>query len=61
MRKFADYWSDVSILQQVVAKIPWRSNIVLMDKLSDEQTRLWYARRLIENGWSSNVLDTIEL
>jgi predicted nuclease of restriction endonuclease-like (RecB) superfamily len=28
-----------------------------MDKLSDEQTRLWYAQRLLENGWSSNVLD----
>jgi predicted nuclease of restriction endonuclease-like (RecB) superfamily len=59
MKKFAASWSDASILQQVVAKIPWRSNIVLMDKLYDEQTRLWYARRLIENGWSSNVLDTM--
>ena len=57
MKKFAASWSDFSILQQVVAKIPWRSNIVLMDKLTDEQTRLWYAQRLIENGWSSNVLD----
>jgi predicted nuclease of restriction endonuclease-like (RecB) superfamily len=47
------------ILQQVVAKIPWASNIVLMDKLTDERTRLWYVRRLIENGWSSNVLVTV--
>jgi predicted nuclease of restriction endonuclease-like (RecB) superfamily len=47
------------ILQEFVAKIPWRSNIVLMDKLPDEQTRLWYARWLIEDGWSSNVLDTM--
>jgi predicted nuclease of restriction endonuclease-like (RecB) superfamily len=59
MKKFAATWSDFSILQQVVAKIPWRSNIMLMDKLADEQTRLWYARKLIENGWSSNVLDTM--
>jgi predicted nuclease of restriction endonuclease-like (RecB) superfamily len=59
MRKFAEHWSDASIVQQVVAQIPWRSNIVLMDKLPDEQTRLWYARRLLENGWSSNVLDTM--
>jgi predicted nuclease of restriction endonuclease-like (RecB) superfamily len=57
MKKLAASWSDTSILQQVVAKIPWRSNIVLMDKLADEQARLWYAQRLIENGWSSNVLD----
>jgi predicted nuclease of restriction endonuclease-like (RecB) superfamily len=56
MKKLAASWSDFSILQQVVAKIPWRSNIVLIDKLPDEQTRLWYAHRLIENGWSSDVL-----
>jgi len=57
MKKLASCWPDFSILQQVVAKIPWRSNIVLIDKLPDEQTRLWYAQKLIENGWSSNVLD----
>jgi len=59
MKRFAACWSDFSILQQVVAKIPWRSNIILMDKLPDEQTRLWYAYKLVENGWSSNVLDTM--
>jgi len=57
MRKFAEHWSDISIVQQVVAQIPWRSNIILLDKLPDEKTRLWYAQRLLENGWSSNVLD----
>jgi predicted nuclease of restriction endonuclease-like (RecB) superfamily len=57
MKKFAGSWTNLEILQQVVAKIPWRSNIVLMDRLSEEQARLWYARKLIENGWSSNVLD----
>jgi len=57
MKKFAASWSDFSILQRTVAKIPWRSNIVLMDKLPDEQTRLWYAQKLIENGWSKETLD----
>ena len=28
-----------------------------LDKLADEQARLWYAQKLIENGWSSSVLD----
>ena len=59
MKKFAASWPDSLILQQTVAKIPWRSNIVLMDKLPDEQTRLWYAQKLLENGWNSNVLDTM--
>jgi predicted nuclease of restriction endonuclease-like (RecB) superfamily len=57
MKKFAATWHDFSILQRTVAKIPWRSNIVLMNKLPDEQTRLWYAQRLIDNGWSRETLD----
>lgn len=57
MKKFASCWTNQEILQQVVAKIPWRSNIVLLDKLPDQESRLWYARKLLENGWSSNILD----
>jgi predicted nuclease of restriction endonuclease-like (RecB) superfamily len=30
-----------------------------MDKFPDEQTWLWYARWLIEDGWSSNVLEAM--
>ena len=57
MKKFADTWSDFSILQRTVAKIHWRTNIVLMNKLSDEQSRLWYAQKVLENGWSMETLD----
>jgi predicted nuclease of restriction endonuclease-like (RecB) superfamily len=28
-----------------------------LEKIQDEQTRLWYAERTIENGWSREVLD----
>lgn len=57
MRKFAEVWQDKSIVQQVVAQIPWHSNIVLLEKLPDNETRIWYAQMTIKNGWSSNVLD----
>jgi predicted nuclease of restriction endonuclease-like (RecB) superfamily len=57
MKKLASCWTDFAILQRTVAKIPWRSNISLIDKLDDEQTRLWYAQKLLENGWSRDVLD----
>jgi len=59
MRKFAEQWPDLPIVQRTVAQLPWRSNIALMDKLQDEKTRLWYAQRTIENGWSRDVLDTM--
>ena len=44
-------------MQRVVAQILWRSNISFMDKLSDENSRIWYARKTIENGWSKTILD----
>lgn len=57
MKKFADTWKDYEIVQQVAAQIPWRSNIVLLDKLSDQDSRIWYAKKTLEHGWSSNILD----
>lgn len=57
MRKFAKCWPDYEIVQRVAAQIPWRSNISLMDKLSDEKSRIWYAQKTIENGWSKTILD----
>ena len=57
MRKFAECWTDFEIVQRVVAQIPWRSNISLLDKLSDEESRVWYAHKILECGWSKTVLD----
>lgn len=56
MKKFAATWSNNVILQQVVAKLPWRSVIMLTDKVKTEEARLWYAQKSLEQGWSSNVL-----
>ena len=55
-RRFAAEWPDYEIVQQVVAQIPWGQNIVLLDKVSDDNTRRWYAEKTIENGWTRNVL-----
>ena len=56
MRSFAAAWPDRRIVQQVAAQLPWFHNAVLLDKVKDPQTRLWYARRAREEGWSRNVL-----
>ncbi|ATR80057.1 PDDEXK nuclease domain-containing protein [Moraxella osloensis] len=56
MRKFAEAWQDKQIVQQAVALLPWGHNLVLLDKFSDNETRLWYAQKAIEHGWSRNVL-----
>lgn len=57
MRKFAECWPNYEIVQRVVAQIPWRTNIKLLDKVDNEESRLWYAHKTIENGWSSTVLE----
>ena len=56
MRRFAEQWPDEEFVQQLAAQIPWFHNCVLLDKLPDAQTREFYIRQTIENGWSRNVL-----
>jgi len=56
MKRFAMTWPDPLILQQAVAKLQWRSIILLLTKLKDNIAREWYAQKALENGWSSNVL-----
>lgn len=56
MRKFAENWPEISIVQEVLAQISWYHNLALLEKLKDDDLRLWYARQSIENGWSRNIL-----
>jgi predicted nuclease of restriction endonuclease-like (RecB) superfamily len=43
-------------LYQTVLKIPWGHNIILMEKVKDMTSRMWYMQKTIENGWSRNML-----
>src|SRR5262245_63320266 len=56
MRKFAEAWPDRIIVQRTVAQLPWRSNLTLLDKLSDPPTRLWYAHKALEFGMGKDML-----
>ncbi len=56
MQKFAKEWTNKEFVQRTVAQIPWRTNLALLDKLQDEQERLWYAEQVIKNGLSRDVL-----
>lgn len=56
MVHFAREYPDFVIRQQVVAQIPWGHNILLLQKLTSTEERIWYANKTIENGWSRNVL-----
>jgi len=58
MRAFAETYTDESILQQVVANLPWGHNVRLMEAVKDPEARLWYAKQAIAHGWSRNILMT---
>jgi predicted nuclease of restriction endonuclease-like (RecB) superfamily len=62
MQAFAAAWpgpdqAGESIVQRPVAQLPWGQNISLLTKLRDAESRLWYARKAVEHGWSRPVLE----
>ncbi len=40
-----------------VFNIPWGHNAVLIGKVKDPETRLWYARKTLAEGWSRGILE----
>lgn len=56
MRAFAAAWTDRQIVQRVVAQLPWRQNIALLERLRDQAARLWYADQALRQGWSQSIL-----
>ena len=47
---------EPEIFQQLVAKLPWGHNILLMEKVKFLPNRLWYMKQTIEQGWSRDTL-----
>jgi predicted nuclease of restriction endonuclease-like (RecB) superfamily len=56
MRAFAIAWPEREIVQRLVAQLPWRQNIALLEQLDDRETRVWYAERALQEGWSQSIL-----
>ncbi|QNK83262.1 YhcG family protein [Nakamurella sp. PAMC28650] len=56
MRAFAAAWPEEAIVQRTAALLPWRQHQVLLDKLPDATSRLWYADEAVRQGWSRDVL-----
>ncbi|MGL4550203.1 MAG: PDDEXK nuclease domain-containing protein, partial [Gemmataceae bacterium] len=40
----------------LLLSVPWSHNAVILERLGDNDTRLWYARQAAEHGWSRAVL-----
>ena len=56
MRQMASSWPRTAISQQAVGQLPWGHLTVLLDKLTTQPDRDWYATAAAEHSWSRNVL-----
>ena len=68
MVQFYKEYSDFLIVQQPVAqlensdnrllifKIHWSHNVVLIQKIKDQEVRYWYMQRIINEGWGRDTL-----
>ncbi len=56
MRRFAQTWSDETIVKQLVSLLPWGHNIRLIQKVAEPELRLWYLRKAVAHGWSRDIL-----
>ena len=50
MKLFASTWTDSQIWQQAVAKLQWRSILILIAKLRDNESREWYTQKGMSGG-----------
>jgi predicted nuclease of restriction endonuclease-like (RecB) superfamily len=55
MRKLAETYPD-PICATAIAQIPWGHNITIMEKIDNNEKRLWYVQKCLENGWSRPTL-----
>lgn len=46
----------MEFMKQTVSQIPWGHNILLMQKVKEKSTRLWYVQQTVLNGWSRDAL-----
>lgn len=56
MRAFASAWPKREIVQGSLAQLTWYHHIALIEKLESRESRLWYAAKTLEHGWSRNML-----
>jgi predicted nuclease of restriction endonuclease-like (RecB) superfamily len=56
MRSFAEAYPQETIVQEVLAQIPWYHNLALLEKVKNPEERLWYAHQTLHYGWSRNIL-----
>jgi len=58
MRKYYLSVKDNKVLKELSYKIPWSHNSVIMDRIKDDNQKIWYIEETYNNGWSYDYLET---
>lgn len=56
MKKYYIECQKNPIVQTASAQIPWSHNVLILDKIKDDEKRIWYMNQTLLNGWSYDVL-----
>lgn len=56
MRKFAEEYPDIEVVQEALAQLTWYHNVTLLGKVPNKQDRLFYVKHAIKNGRSRSVM-----
>lgn len=57
MRKYYLSVKDNELLKKFSYKIPWSHNTIIMDRIRDDNQKLWYIEETYNNGWSYDYLE----
>ena len=57
MRAFAEAWTDFEIVQQTVGQLPWGHNVLLLNRIKEQEARLFYVQKAIAENWSRTTLE----
>ena len=56
MKSFYNEYKNDDEFVQLVAQLPWKHNIKLMQKVKDREICKWYMHKCLEEGWSNSIL-----
>ena len=56
MKAFYEEYKDDEEFLHLGAKLPWKHNITLIEKVKDKNIRKWYMEKCFEEGWSKSIL-----
>lgn len=57
MRAFAEAWTDFEIVQQAVGQLSWGHNVLLLNRIKEQEARLFYVQKAIAENWSRATLE----